>query len=121
MSRKLWWTLGVGLVGLLLATKGSYWFPGTFLRDAESMTLGLIGGAIIGFSLGCIVEKTTDERRRRAKVLYWLLAMAVFGSYLGFGKGVPTHTTLMVMVWTLSIGFVVGLLQYFLQSNETIR
>jgi membrane associated rhomboid family serine protease len=121
MNRKLYWTLGVGLVGLLLATKGTYWFPGTYFHDAESLTLGLLAGAIIGFLLGCIVEKTMDERRRRAKVLYWLFAMAVFGSYLGSGKAVPTHTTLMVMAWTLGIGLVVGLLQYFLQSKETIR
>jgi predicted MFS family arabinose efflux permease len=121
MNRKLYWTLGVGLVGLLLATKGTHWFLGTYFRDAESLTLGLLAGGIIGFLLGCIVEKTTDERRRRAKVVYWLFAMAVFGSYLGFGKAVPTHTTLMVMAWTLGIGLVVGLLQYFLQSKETIR
>jgi len=121
MKRKLCWTLGVGLVGLLLATKETHWFPGTYVHDAESLALGILAGAVIGFLLGCIVEKTTDERRRRVKVLYWLLAMAVFGFYLGFGKGVPIRTTLMVMAWTLGIGLAVGLLQYFLQSKETIR
>jgi hypothetical protein len=121
MNRKLWWTFGVGLVGLLLATKETYWFPGTYFHDAESLTLGILAGTVIGFLFGCIVEKTADEWRRRAKVLYWLFAMAIFGSYMGFGKGVPTHTTLMVMAWTLGIGLAVGLLQYFLQSKETIR
>jgi hypothetical protein len=121
MNRKLYWTLGVGLVGLLLATKETYWFPGTYFHDAESLALGTLAGGAIGFLLGCIVEKTADERRKRLKILYWLAAMAVFGFYLGFGKGVSTRTTLMVMTWTLGIGLAVGLLQYFLQSKEPIR
>jgi hypothetical protein len=121
MNRKLAWTLGVGLVGLLLAAKETYWFPGAYFRDAGILALGILAGALIGFLFSCIVERTADERRRRAKVLYWLFAMAVFGIYLGFGKGVPTHTTLMVMAWTLGMGLAVGLLQYFLQSKETMR
>jgi hypothetical protein len=119
--RKLGWTLGsctrwptFGDEGNILASR--HLLP----RCREPGTWYLIiTGAVNGFLFGCIVQKTTDERRSRVKILYWLFAMAVFGLCLGFGKGVQTRTTLMVMAWTLGIGVVAGLLQYFLQSTRT--
>ena len=109
--------MAVGFVGFLLTTKKTIWIPGTYLDDAESLALGIIGGAVIGFLLSCIVEESTNERQRRAKVIYWLFVMAVFGCGLGFGKGVSTRTTLIRMAWTLGIGLTIGFLQYFLQSK----
>ena len=47
--------------------------------------------------LGCIVERPSDERQRRLKVLYWVLIMAILGLYLGIGRRVPVITTAMVL------------------------
>ena len=121
MKRKLYWTLGVGLVGLLLATKETYWFSGTYETDAETSALGILAGGIIGFLLSCIVEETEDKRKRRLKVLYWLFAMSVFGFWLGFGKGVSIRTSLIVMTSTLTLGLAFGTLQYFAQSRKNVR
>jgi phosphate/sulfate permease len=117
MKKRIYWGLGVGLVGLLLVQKETYWVSGTYLHDVVTSVLGAVGGVTIGFLIGCIVEKTTDERSRRLKVLCWLLVMAIFGSSLGFGKGVRVSTTLTVLASTLGIGLVIGLLQYFLQRR----
>lgn len=105
-------------MGLLLAQKHTYWYSVSFKRDIFTSALGALGGAVIGYLLGCIVENTNDERRRRVKVLYWLLVMATFGSFLAFGKGVPLDTTLAVLGSTLGIGLVVGLIQYFIQRPK---
>jgi len=118
MNRRIMWSLGVGLVGLLLAQKHTYWYSASFARDIFTSALGALGGALIGYLLGCIVENASDERHRRVKVLYWLLVMATFGSFLAFGKGVPLNTTLVVLASTLGIGLVVGLVQYFLQRPK---
>jgi len=117
MKKRIYWGLGVGLLGLLLAQKGTYWFSATYLHDIVTSVLGAFGGVLIGFLISCIVEKPTDERSRRFKVLYWLLVMAIFGSFLGFGKGVRVSMTLTVLASTLGIGLVFGLLQYFLQRR----
>jgi len=118
MKKRIFWSLSVGLLGLLLVQKSTYWFSVTYLHDAATSVVGALGGTVIGFLLGCIVEKTTDERSRRAKVLYWLLVTGIFGSFLGFGKGVPASTTLTVFACTLGIGLAVGLLQYFLERRR---
>jgi hypothetical membrane protein len=121
MNKKVYWTLGLALVGLFLAEKQTYWLSVTYVYDVGTLALGACGGAVVGFFLACIVQNTTDERSRRFKILYWLLVMTAVGSFLGFGKGVPAKTTVTVMAWTLGIGFIVGLLQYFLQSKKMMR
>jgi hypothetical protein len=121
MRKKIYWSLGTGLVGVLLAQKGAYGLPGTYLEDLGTFALGAIGGAIAGLLIGCIVEQTKDERKRQLKVLYWLLVMAILGSYLGIGRHVQIGTTFAVMMCTLGIGLLAGLLQYFMQSGKTMR
>jgi len=118
MNKRIYWSLGLGVVGLFLVQKQTYWFSGTFWQDIKTSGLGAFGGALMGFLLGCIVERTADERPRRLKVLYWLLVMAIFGSFFGFGKEVPVGTTLIVFAVTIGIGLVLGLLQYFLQPGK---
>ena len=44
--------------------------------------------------------------------------MAIFGSFLGFGKGIPVTMTLTVLASTLGIGLAIGLLQYFIQRPK---
>jgi hypothetical protein len=121
MNKKVYWTLAACLVGVFLAQKANYWVPGTNRQDIENSALGAVGGAVIGFMFGCIVENTADERRRRFKILYWLLAMAIFGCYLGLGTGVRISTTLTVMVSTLGVGLVLGLVQYFLHPKSNTK
>jgi len=118
MNRRIIWSLGVSFVGLLLAQKQTYWYSASFTHDIFTSALGVLGGGIIGYLLGCIAEDTSDERHRRVKVLYWLLVMTVFGMFLAFGKGVPLSTTLVVLGSTLAIGLVAGLTQYFLQRPK---
>lgn len=103
-----------------MVQKRTYWFSVTYLHDIVTSVLGAVGGAVVGFLLSCIVERSTGQWSRRFKVVYWLLVMAIFGSFLGFGNGVPASQTLTVMAWTLGIGLVLGLLQYFLQRPKTV-
>lgn len=117
MKKKIVWTVGVALVGLLLATKETYWIAGTHVGDAAKLALGVVAGGSVGFFIGCIVEKTTDRRKRKLKVLYWTIALAVFGACLGFGRGVPVKQTVTVLTCTVGLGLVVGLLQYFWNSR----
>jgi MFS-type transporter involved in bile tolerance (Atg22 family) len=121
MRRRIYWSLGLGIVGLLLSEKQTYWLPGTYLRDIRTLALAVVGCAVAGFLLGCIAERTVDERHGRTKILYWLVVMAIFGSFLGLGKGVPIDTTVTVFAWTLGVGFGIGALQYFLQRPKTGR
>jgi hypothetical protein len=118
MKKKIAWTVGVALVGLLLATKGTYWLPGTYGGDSANLALGMAAGGLVGFLIGCIVEKTTDSRKRKLKVLYWTLALAVFGACLAFGRGVPIKQTVIVLTCTIGFGLVIGLLQYFWDSRD---
>lgn len=120
MNKRIAWSLGVGLVGLYLAQKQTYWLQGTFLRDIRTCTIATLGCAAAGFFLGCIVEKTRDERSRRIKLFYWMLVMGIFGSFVAFGKGVPVSQALIVMAWSLGIGLGLGLLQYFLAAPKTV-
>ena len=119
MRKRMFWSLGLSMVGLLLAQKQTYWVPGTYFDDIKTSTLAVGGFGVAGFLLGCIVDKTPDERQRRAKLLYWLVVMAIFGSFLGFGKGVSANTTIAVFAWTLGIGLVIGTLQYFFERPRT--
>ena len=119
MDKKLSWSLGLGLVGLCVAQKHTYWMPGTYLRDARTSAIAMIGCAAAGFLLGFIITKTPSERQRKLKVLSWLAVMGIFGSFLGIGKGVPLNTTLTVFAWILSVGLVIGILQYLLHQRNT--
>ena len=67
MNKRIYWSLGVGLLGLLLVRKGTNWFSVTYLHDTVISVLGAFWGAIIGFLLGYIAENTTDERSRRSR------------------------------------------------------
>ncbi|HEX5425928.1 MAG TPA: hypothetical protein VFW94_20435 [Candidatus Acidoferrales bacterium] len=118
MKKKMKWTIGVALVGGLLSTKGAYWLPGTYAADAANVALAMIPGGLIGFLIGCVVEKTTDTRKRKLKILYWTLALVVFGSCLAFGRGVPIKQTLTVLTCTIGFGLAVGLFQYFWDSRD---
>lgn len=118
MKKKIYWAGAIGLAGLYLSTADTYWLPGTLLSDVRALTLGLFGGVLAGFSIGCIVQKVNAEGSRRLKILYWILTTGVLGCFLGFGKGVPTRNTLIVLAWTLGAGFFLGLLQYFLERPK---
>lgn len=119
MRLRMYWSAGLSIVGLVLAQKQTYWVPGTYFRDIKTSIFAVVMSAVAGFLLGCIVEKAADERQRRMKILYWLIVMAIFGSFLGFGRGVLVSTTVAVFEWTLGIGFALGILQYFLQRPKT--
>jgi hypothetical protein len=86
MRRKIYWSAGLAIVGLLIAQKQTYWLPGTYLRDIETCGVAIVGCAIAGFTLGCIAERAATERQRRMKIFYWLAVMTIFGSFLGLEK-----------------------------------
>ena len=119
MKRKIFWSVCLALVGLFIAQKQTYWLPGTYLLDIETCTVAIVGCAVVGFALGCIVETTATERQRRLKILYWLVVMAILGSFIAFGKGISISTTVTRLAWTLAVGVVIGVLQYFLQRPKT--
>jgi len=118
MRKRIFWSVGVGLVGLYLATADTYWLPGTLLSDLSALAFGIVGGGFAGYSIARVAESVADERTRRLKVLHWLFVMAVLGCFLGFGRGVPIRNTLTVLACTLSIGLAVGTLQYYFQPPK---
>jgi hypothetical protein len=118
MKRRVHWSIGLAIVGAFVAQKQTYWLPGTYLRDIEACSFAIVGCGVAGFTLACIVETIATERQRRMKLFYWLIAMTVFGLFLGFGKGVAFSTTVTVLASTLAVGLVVGGLQYFFQRPK---
>jgi len=119
MKRRTYWSIGLAVVGLLIAQKQTYWLPGTYLLDIETCTVAIVGCAVAGFTLGCIVESTATERQRRLKILYWLVVIAILGSFLVFAKGVPASTMATRLAWILAVGLAVGVLQYFLERPKS--
>jgi hypothetical protein len=119
MKRKIYWSIGLAIVGFLIAQKQTYWLPGTYLLDIETCAVAIVGCAVAGFTLGCIVETTATEWQRRLKILYWLVVMAILGSFIAFGKGISVSTTATRLAWTLAVGLLIGVLQYFLQRPKT--
>jgi amino acid transporter len=118
MKRKIYWSVALATVGLLIAQEQTYWLPGTYLLDIETCAIAIVGCAAAGFTLGCIVEATTTERQRRLKILYWLVVMAILGSFIAFGKGISVSATATRLAWTLAVGLVTGVLQYFFQRPK---
>jgi peptidoglycan/LPS O-acetylase OafA/YrhL len=114
--KRLAYSLVLGMVGLMLAEKHTYWMPGTYIRDFATLMLGVIGGGIIGFLLGCIVEEGREPKGR--KIVYWILAMAIFGYYLGAGRGVSFTMTLTVVGWSAGVGLALGVIQYSFESRK---
>jgi hypothetical protein len=118
MKRRIYWSVGLAVVGLLIALKDTVWLPGIYLLDIVTCTVAIVGCAVAGFTLGCIVDRTGTERQRRMKILYWLVVMAILGSFIAFGKGISVSTTATRLAWSLAVGLVVGVLQYFLQRPK---
>jgi hypothetical protein len=119
MKRKIYWSVGLAIVGLLIAQKETYWEPGTYLLDIETCTVAVVGCAVAGFTSGCIVDTTATERHRRLKILYWLVVMVILGSFIAFGNGISVRTTATRLAWSLVVGLVIGVLQYVLQRPKT--
>jgi ABC-type uncharacterized transport system permease subunit len=111
-TTKLRWTIGVALVGALLASKKI-----TF--DPVGTGIGTLAGGVIGFLIGCIVVPTTDLWRRKRKILYWMFAVTVFGTSVGLGRGVPASTTATVIGCSVAVGLAIGLLQFFCEQRRT--
>jgi phosphate/sulfate permease len=119
MRKKIYWASGLAVVGLYLVQKQTYWLPATFLEDLVKSLLGVSGGALTGYLLGCIVEQVSEQRKRLLKLVYWLLVMAIFGCFLATGKGAPMTLRLTVIACTMGLGLLLGGLQYFWESKKT--
>lgn len=98
--RRILWTLGMTLIGLLLALKGQ----DVNVKPAE-LIIGGVWGAAIGFGLGSIFE-----RRRPGKTLvtYWALTGALLGIF--FGPLLPVDTLVVQQALGGVIGALVGIL-----------
>lgn len=46
MNKRIYWSLGVGLLGLLLVRKGTNWFSVTYLHDTVISVLGAFGARL---------------------------------------------------------------------------
>ena len=121
MKRKIYWAAGLAVVGLYLVQKQTYWLPSTYLQDLVKSLLGVFGGALTGFLLGCIVEEVSEQRKRVLKLLYWLIVMAIFGCFLATGKGAPISLRLTVIACSMGLGLILGGLQYVWESRKIPR
>ena len=118
MTKRFWWAISLSVLGLCMYQKQTYWLASSYLRDLRLSISGLLGGALVGYLIGTIVEKTKDQHQRRVKVAYWVVVLFIFGCFLGTGNGVGLTTTISVVGVCAAIGLAVGLLQYFFQPGS---
>jgi hypothetical protein len=77
--------MGLGLVGLFLASKETYGLPGTSLRDLGTFSFAIGCWCIIGFCMGRVLEQTEIKRQRQLKFVYWSIATICLALFLAFG------------------------------------
>lgn len=114
--RRIFWTLGMTLVGLFLAFKGQ-----DVTVNAGEIAIGGIWAACIGYGLGSVFEKRAF--RRNTLIAYWCSTMALVGAF--FGPLFPSHDfivqVLLGAVAGTFLGLILGLLHWRHLSNKPVR
>lgn len=73
--RRIFWTLGMTLIGLFLALKGQ-----DVQVNVTEMAIGGIWGAAIGYGIGSIFDQRRPGRRL---IIYWAVTLALLGLFFG--------------------------------------
>lgn len=96
--RRILWTLGVGLGGLLIGGKGG---------GAWGTLLGPIWGAGIGYGFGSIFDK---KRVAEPIIAYWALTLALVGLFFGLliGAGLQPTPSVVQHAMAGALGTVAG-------------
>ncbi len=117
--RRVFWTVGMGIAGLLLGLKGQ-----DTPADVWWTALGTIWGASIGYGLGTIFD---EKRPTKRLVTYWAVTLALVGPFFGLliDAGVQpyasvTQRTIVGAISALA-GTLSGLLVGTMQSRRLRR
>lgn len=99
-TRRILWSIGVGLVGFFIGGMGSGEMGGF---------LGLIWGAVIGFGFASIFDETHATKR---VVVYWGATMALMGPFFGLiiGAAVFPYDSVVQELIAGGTGAAVGML-----------
>ena len=102
--KRVFWTVGMGVGGLLLGLKGQD-TPG----DAWWTALIVIWAASTGYGFGAIFDQKHPTKRL---VIYWAATLALVGSFFGLliGAGVQPYASIAQRTVHGAIGALVGAL-----------
>jgi membrane protein YqaA with SNARE-associated domain len=102
--KRVFWTVGMGTVGLLLGLKGQ-----DTPSDIWWTALGTIWGAGIGYGLGTIFDQA---RPTRHLVMYWAATLVLVGLFFGLliGAGVQPYASVAQRTVAGLVGALAGML-----------
>jgi hypothetical protein len=113
--KRVFWTVGMGTVGLLLGLKGQ-----DTPTDIWWTALGTIWGASIGYGLGTIFDQ---DRPTRHLVMYWAATLALVGLFFGLliGAGVQPYASVAQRTVAGLVGTLAGVLFGLFVGNMQLR
>jgi hypothetical protein len=113
--KRVFWTVGMGTVGLLLGLKGQ-----DTPSDIWWTALGTIWGASIGYGLGTIFDQ---DRPTRHLVMYWAATLALVGLFFGLliGAGVQPYASVAQRTVAGLVGTLAGVLFGLFVGNMQLR
>lgn len=113
--KRVFWTVGMGTVGLLLGLKGQ-----DTPSDIWWTALGTIWGASIGYGLGTIFDQ---DRPTRHLVIYWAATLALVGLFFGLliGAGVQPYASVAQRTVAGLVGALAGVLFGLFVGNMQLR
>jgi len=113
--KRVFWTVGMGTVGLLLGLKGQ-----DTPADIWWTALGTIWGASIGYGLGTIFDQ---DRPTRHLVMYWAATLALVGLFFGLliGAGVQPYASVAQRTVAGLVGTLAGVLFGLFVGNMRLR
>jgi hypothetical protein len=113
-TRRILWSIGVGLVGFFIGGIGGGEMGGF---------LGLIWGAAIGFGFGLIFDETHATKR---VIAYWGATIALIGPFFSliFGAGTVPYSVVQLIATAAvgaAAGGLLGLLVGMVQLKHRLR
>ena len=114
--RRMFWTLGMTLIGLFLAFKGQ-----DVTVNVGEIAIGGIWAGCIGYGLGSIFEKRAF--RKKTLIAYWCFTMALVGAF--FGPLFPSQRfTIQILLGAVAgtfLGLILALIHWRHFNNKPVR
>jgi peptidoglycan/LPS O-acetylase OafA/YrhL len=113
--KRILWTVGMGIGGLLLGLKGQ-----DTAEDIWWTVLIVLWAASIGFGFGAIFDQKHPTKRL---VIYWVGTLALVGCFFGLvlGAGIQPYATITERCLHGSIGAFAGALLGFLFGTTQLK
>ena len=112
MMRRIFWTLGMTLIGLFLAFKGQ-----DVTVNVSEIVIGGTWAGCIGFGFGSIFGKRAFHKN--VLIAYWCVTMALVGAF--FGPVVPSSSLATQMLSGATAGAILGAILALLHWRQLNR